>query len=108
MATDKPRYSVTLDEDVLEGVNRFKTENRITTQSKAIIRLVKIALEDLQQSGIISTPLSCPDEGESKLIGMYRDMNEEGKHKLLDCADDMIQSGKYKKAGSFWMGSKEA
>lgn len=107
MATDKPRYSVTMDEDVLKGVNRFRTENRISTQSKAITKLVKIALDDLQKSGIMSKPSSHTDERESKLIGMYRSMNEEGKDKLLDCADDMMRSGKYKKAGSFSMDAKE-
>lgn len=108
MPTDKPRYSVTMDEDVLEGINRFRAENRIATQSKAITKLVKIALEDLQKSGVMSTPSPCPDENESKLIGMYRDMNDEGKHKLLDCADDMIQSGKYKKGRAPGLGTKEA
>ena len=51
MATDKPRFTITLDEETLDRVNEYKRDNRISTQSKAISSLVKSALDDLRAEG---------------------------------------------------------
>ena len=56
----------------------------------------------------MKTPPSSFDEGEEKLVDMYRVMNDEGKEKLLDCADDMLRSGKYKKGRADRLDVKEA
>ena len=108
MPTDKPRYSVTMEEETLEGVRRFKSENNIATQSKAIIKLVELALNDMEKSGIISKPPSYSDEGEKKLISMYRSINEEGQERLLTYADDLVSTGKYKKGRAARLDKKEA
>jgi len=42
MPTDKPRVSITLTEDELEAINRYKTKNGIKSQSQAIIKLLEI------------------------------------------------------------------
>lgn len=47
MATDKPRFSITVDEDTLDRVDTYRDENGISTQSKAIVQLVKKGLEEL-------------------------------------------------------------
>lgn len=43
---------------------------------------------------------------ESKLIGLYRELNEEGQDKLVDYADDMVRSGKYIKSDEVVVGKE--
>lgn len=46
MATEKPRFTITLDEELYKDVLDYKETNAISTQSKAIQRLVRLAVED--------------------------------------------------------------
>lgn len=47
MATEKPRFTITMDEELLLDVDNFKFEHRIKNQSKAIVELVKKGMEAL-------------------------------------------------------------
>lgn len=47
MPTEKPRISVTMDKKTLNRLEKYQRENLIKTQSKAILTLVKFALDDL-------------------------------------------------------------
>lgn len=47
MATEKPRFTITMDEELLSDVDNFKFEHRIKNQSKAIVELVKMGMEAL-------------------------------------------------------------
>lgn len=53
MATDKPRFTITIDEVTLERVTDYKKKRNISTQSKAIASLVKMALADLEAEGVL-------------------------------------------------------
>lgn len=44
MATEKPRFTITLDDETYQKVLDFKGENSISTQSKTIQQLVKLGL----------------------------------------------------------------
>lgn len=45
MATNKPRILLTLDEDLLKRIDDYRFENRISTRSEAMRRLLKHALD---------------------------------------------------------------
>ena len=47
MATDKPRFTITLDEDTFAEVMAYKAKNKLSTQSKAVQRLVALGLDSL-------------------------------------------------------------
>lgn len=47
MATDKPRFTITLDDDTYAEVMAYKEKNGLATQSKAIRQLVEIGLGSL-------------------------------------------------------------
>ena len=47
MATDKPRFTITLDDDTYAEVMAYKAKNKLSTQSKAVQRLVALGLESL-------------------------------------------------------------
>lgn len=62
MATEKPRFSVTFTEDSFSKIQKYQKENNISTQSKAVARLVEMAINDIvEENGAKKAP-SLPDE----------------------------------------------
>ncbi len=49
MATDKPRFSISMDEKTYEKVIAYKEEKGIATQSKAVIKIMEMGLRDLER-----------------------------------------------------------
>lgn len=49
MATDKPRFSISMDEETFEKVIAYKEEKGIATQSKAIIGIMELGLRELEK-----------------------------------------------------------
>lgn len=77
MATDKPRFSITLDPEMLEDVLKYKEDNRLSTQSKAIQHLIEIGVRDAQQNVPAPAPALSPDE--AQLVEDYRSLNKDGR-----------------------------
>lgn len=48
MATEKPRYSITLDNELFEQVEDFRFKNRFQTRSQATVELIKLDLETIK------------------------------------------------------------
>lgn len=48
MATKKPRFSVTFTEEVNAKIRAYQERERISTTSKAVARLVDLALDTLE------------------------------------------------------------
>lgn len=42
MATDKPRFSISMDEKTFEKVIAYKKEKGMATQNKAVIKIMEI------------------------------------------------------------------
>ena len=53
MATEKPRFSVSFSDESFERIQNYKKENNISTQSKAVAKLVELALNDMEETGIL-------------------------------------------------------
>lgn len=49
MATNKPRYSITLDEDMFQEVEDFRFKNRYQTRSEATKELIRLGLNALKK-----------------------------------------------------------
>lgn len=47
MPTEKPRMSITVPQDLLDRIEDFRYENRISSQTKAIITLIGLGLDAL-------------------------------------------------------------
>ena len=58
MATDRPRYTVSLDNDVFQQIEDFRFERRFQTRSEATVELIRMGLESLkkEQEARESTP----------------------------------------------------
>lgn len=50
MATDKPRYSITVDEEMLKQIDDFRFEHRYPNRTQATIELIRLGLETLKHS----------------------------------------------------------
>ncbi|MDO4355613.1 MAG: hypothetical protein Q4E13_03745 [Clostridia bacterium] len=45
MATNKPRYSITVDEDMFQKIEDFRFENRFQSRVEATVELIRLGLE---------------------------------------------------------------
>lgn len=49
MATEKPRYSITVDDDLFEAIEDFRFSNRYPNRNQATIELIRLGLEALKK-----------------------------------------------------------
>ena len=109
MATEKPRFSVTFTESSYEKIQKYQKKNNISTQSKAVARLVELALNEIESENKTTHPPSTDESepGEEQIIILYRQLNEEGQDKVIGYADDLVSSGKYIKNNPAKLGNEK-
>ena len=49
MPTEKPRYTVIVDEELLKKIEDFRFEHRFQTRSEATVELIRLGLEALKK-----------------------------------------------------------
>lgn len=49
MATNKPRYTVSVDDDLFQEIEDFRFENRFQTRSEATVELIRLGLRALRK-----------------------------------------------------------
>ncbi|MDD4851288.1 MAG: ribbon-helix-helix domain-containing protein [Gemmiger sp.] len=49
MATDKARYTVSVDEEMFQAIEDFRFKNRYQTRSEATVKLISLGLEQLEK-----------------------------------------------------------
>lgn len=47
MPTDKPRFSITLEEELVERINNYKFSHRMKNQTQAVVSLIEKGFESL-------------------------------------------------------------
>lgn len=100
MPTDKPRYTITVDPELQRKIEDYQFNNRIKTQTKAIIALMELGLQKLQtdlpitQNQPVSEIYSIV---EKQLIEDYRGLNEQGQAVVRDHMEMVAATPKYKK-----------
>ena len=63
MATDKPIYSITLDDDMFREIEDFRFEHRYQTRNQATIELIRLGLEALKKEQSELKSKSSNDKG---------------------------------------------
>lgn len=72
MATDKPRFSVSMSEDMLQRVEQYRKEHQIATKSKAVMQLAEIGLESIKKEAL-------PIQGKAnEIMNMYDSLDAHG------------------------------
>lgn len=49
MPTEKPRYTVIVDEEMLKAIDDFRFENRYPSRSAATLELIRLGMEQLKK-----------------------------------------------------------
>ena len=49
MPTEKPRYTVIVDEELLKKIDDFRFENRYPSRSAATLELIRLGMEALKK-----------------------------------------------------------
>lgn len=49
MPTNKPRYTIVVDEELLKKIDDFRFENRYPSRSAATLELIRLGIESLKQ-----------------------------------------------------------
>lgn len=49
MATKKPRYMISVDDDMFNAIEDFRFEHRFQTRSEATTELIRLGLEQLKK-----------------------------------------------------------
>lgn len=87
MATEKPRFSVTFSEDTFDKIQKYKEENGISTQSKAVAQLVSLAIHELERNGVLKKASPYSDEAK-KIAKDYTSLDHWGKRVVRSVIDE--------------------
>ncbi len=49
MGTNRPRYTVSVDQDMFDKIEDFRFENRYQTRAEATVELIRLGLEVLEE-----------------------------------------------------------
>jgi len=49
MPTEKPRYTITLDEEMLRRIDDYRFENRFANRTQATLNLINIGMDALEK-----------------------------------------------------------
>lgn len=83
MATDRPRYTVSVDDEMFEQIEDFRFEHRYKTRSQATVELIRLGIENLKQEkpelfeGDTPKMLNLSSD-EHQLVDDYRSLNAQG------------------------------
>jgi len=50
MATNKPRYTVSVDDELFQQIEDFRFRNRYATRSQATCELIRLGLQSLKEA----------------------------------------------------------
>lgn len=76
MATDKNRYTVSVDDDVFEKIEDFRFGKRFGTRSQATVELIKLGLAALERDGLIPVAAHNDKRTKEEVDIMKKDIEE--------------------------------
>ena len=50
MPTEKPRFSITMDEDMFEKIDDYRFDNRFENRTQATLELIRLGLDAVEKS----------------------------------------------------------
>ena len=50
MPTEKPRFTLTIDEETYQAIQDYQFENRMKSQTQAVLSLIKIGMDKLSKT----------------------------------------------------------
>ena len=87
--TQKPRFSITLDEPLFDRLERYRYEHRFSTRSKAAVHLIEVALNEISNNTELSgDELRILEGYKAADLGVRHIMEQAAKVSLLEKKDD--------------------
>ena len=68
MPTEKPRYCITVDDEMLKEIDDFRFDNRYNSRSQATLELIRLGLQALREQKPMQEN---SEEGEEPLLFAY-------------------------------------
>jgi len=62
MPTEKPRYTITLDKEMLKKIDDFRFENRFANRTQATLELIRIGMEALEKEQVRKQKSKAPTD----------------------------------------------
>ena len=92
------RFTVSVPDDLLQQLEQYMIENRISTKGKAVAELVKIGLASKLDKPIAleGAPPSLTDI-EQECLDLFRVLDERDQERMLGRMEGLADSEKYKK-----------
>lgn len=91
MATEKPRFSVSFSDESFERIQNYKKENNISTQSKAVAKLVELALNDMEETGILRKASPYSKEAANIAYSYDNELDRWGKQAVRELVETEVQ-----------------
>lgn len=101
MATEKPRFTITVPNELLNEIVKYQTQRNIATRSGAIQELIELGVTDLMNSGVITKKEIAETRQDRELLDLFHLLNEKGRERLLEDAEMLASSEKYSKNNAF-------
>ncbi len=95
MGTNRPRFSVTMSEEMYQQINDFWHRNKFPTQTKAIIKLLELGIATLDQVGDEAKkepPIFVKDGS----MAMYEALDDIDRAEIRGEMKQMLKGEKYK------------
>lgn len=89
MATNKNRFSITVDDELYKKIEDFQFERRIKSQSKAVNELMLIGLSALMDNDIKIGPDL--NDYDMQLISSYNALDKDGKAFVIEVINKETQ-----------------
>jgi len=90
MPTEKARFTVIVDDELLKKIDDFRFQNRYGSRSSSAVELIQIAMKELEKkdsSDELQKNKPALSEQEEKLLSLYRQLDEQKQEELLDFAN---------------------
>lgn len=76
-------------------------------QTPSVAKVAQLAAYlGVSTSDLVGDKRPGADEEETRLLGLYDELNDEGRERLIEYAEDLTASGRYKKARSAELGAE--
>lgn len=100
MATDRPRFSVTMSEEMHQSVNDFWHKNKFPTQTKAITRLLELGIAALDEAGACDGQKTPPQFDSDGGKSLYEALDEIDRAEIRGEMRQMLKAAKYAQKSS--------
>lgn len=89
MPTNKPRFMITVSDEIYQAVENYRFDNRFKSQTQAAVSLIERGLDIIHQetnNGKEPASTSELDQLQSELVSIFGALNQKGQDILINTA----------------------